>query len=112
MLTSLPSYGTSQSTVTDPAATSNDDLAMEQTLRTEASDPLEIVDKYDLGRATYGTRWGAVGGNAPDGYVACEDGDVIAVASTVYYSFFEANASELGPKLQCGATETAAGFVP
>lgn len=73
-------------TVPDPLASSPLDLTLEQELRTEASEPKVEAGKYDLGVAVYATRFGAVGGNLPEGTECTGDRTVL---SETYYSMFK-----------------------
>ncbi|KPI42890.1 uncharacterized protein AB675_1791 [Cyphellophora attinorum] len=93
----------------DPASTSKLDLTLELALRTESSDPKPFgnatLDKYDMGLATYATRFGAKGGKPPpsaDGQ-ACKLGSKVDVWSELYYSMWKQTASWTVAQL-CGAT--------
>ncbi|KAH8898639.1 hypothetical protein GQ53DRAFT_816873 [Thozetella sp. PMI_491] len=72
--------------IQDPLARSPLDLTLEQSLRTEASEPKKEASKYDMGVGVYFTRFGAKGGNLPAG-TRCT-GDRV-VRSEAYYSLFK-----------------------
>lgn len=63
------------------------DLPLEQALRTEASSPKPLeAGKYDMGAATYATRFGAVGGNVPADTPCTPK---LEIPSTTYYSLWK-----------------------
>lgn len=78
--------GKTTKTVPDPLATSPLDLTLEQEVRTEASEPKAEAGKYDVGIAVYATRFGAVGGNLPEGTECTGER---TVKSETYYSMYK-----------------------